>query len=62
MVGSTEQAVKISEQLRASGILVTAIRPPTVPDDTARLRVTFSAKHTTEDIVILLDALNKTLK
>ena len=57
MVGSTEQAVKISERLRGNGILVTAIRPPTVPDGTARLRVTFSAEHTQADIVILLDAL-----
>jgi 8-amino-7-oxononanoate synthase len=57
MVGSTEQAVKISEQLRDNGILVTAIRPPTVPEGTSRLRVTFSAEHTDEDIVILLEAL-----
>jgi 8-amino-7-oxononanoate synthase len=61
MIGSTEQAMKVSEQLRTSGILVTAIRPPTVPDGTARLRVTFSAKHTTEDIAILLDTLSKQL-
>lgn len=57
MVGNTEQAIKISERLRDNGILVTAIRPPTVPEGTARLRVTFSAEHTKEDIVILLDAL-----
>ena len=58
MIGNTEQAIKISEQLRKSGILVTAIRPPTVPEDTARLRVTFSAKHTEEDVDILLETLN----
>ncbi len=57
MVGSTEKAVKISERLRENGILVTAIRPPTIPEGTARLRVTLSAKHTEADIVILLGAL-----
>ncbi len=57
MVGSTEKAIKISKQLQKNGILVTAIRPPTVPEDTARLRVTFSAAHTAEDIAILLRAL-----
>ena len=57
MVGSTEQAIKISERLRENGIIVTAIRPPTIPEGTARLRVTFSAEHTEEDIAILLDAL-----
>ncbi len=57
MIGSTEKTVRISERLRNSGILVTAIRPPTIPEDTARLRVTLSAKHTKDDIVKLLDAL-----
>ncbi len=57
MIGSTEQTVKISERLRDSGILITAIRPPTVPENTARLRITLSAEHTEEDVVILLDAL-----
>jgi len=58
VIGSTEKAMGISTQLQKDGILVTAIRPPTVPEGTARLRVTFSAEHTEEDIVILLDALS----
>ena len=61
MVGSTEKAIKISKQLQKNGILVTAIRPPTIPEGTARLRVTFSAAHTTEDVAILLTALEKNL-
>ncbi len=61
MLGSTEQAVKISEQLRKKGILVTAIRPPTVPEGTARLRITLSSEHTEEDIAILLDRLRSSL-
>jgi 8-amino-7-oxononanoate synthase len=47
----------ISRQLEERGLLVTAIRPPTVPDGTARLRVTLSAAHTTEDVEQLLTAL-----
>ncbi len=61
VVGSTEKAIKTSEQLQKGGVLVTAIRPPTVPEGTARLRITFSTAHTTEDIAILLTALEKNL-
>jgi len=57
LVGSTELAVEISQQLEQKGILVSAIRPPTVPEGTARLRVTFSAGHTEADIDSLLIAL-----
>jgi 8-amino-7-oxononanoate synthase len=57
MVGSSERAVELSRQLEARGILITAIRPPTVPADTARLRVTLSAAHTPEDVKQLLDSL-----
>jgi len=45
--------------LRQQGILVTAIRPPTVPKDTARLRITFSAAHTEEQVDRLLGALGQ---
>ena len=57
MVGETELAVVISERLRARGILVPAIRPPTVPEGTARLRITLSATHEEAQIDQLLDAL-----
>ncbi len=59
MIGETKQAVTISERLEQKGILVTAIRPPTVPEGTARLRVTISAAHTKDDIVYLLENLQK---
>lgn len=57
MVGSTEKAMAISLALQERNILVSAIRPPTVPEGTARLRVTFSANHSCEQVDILLDAL-----
>lgn len=57
MVGSTEKAMAISQKLQDQGVLVTAIRPPTVPDGTSRLRITFSANHTFEHVDRLLEAL-----
>ena len=57
MVGSSRTALDCSEQLLARGILVTAIRPPTVPKNEARLRVTLSASHTALQIEQLLEAL-----
>ena len=58
MIGNNAIAIQVSQALEEKGILVTAIRPPTVPKNTARLRITFSAEHTEKDIVQLLSALN----
>ena len=58
LAGSAARAVRWAEQLYQQGILVTAIRPPTVPEDTARLRITFSAIHSEEQVDQLLDALS----
>jgi 8-amino-7-oxononanoate synthase len=57
LAGSAEQALAWSRQLEAQGILVSAIRPPTVPEGSARLRVTFSANHTDRHLERLLAAL-----
>ncbi len=57
LVGSSEKALHMSQQLEAQGIMVVAIRPPTVPPNTARLRITLSAAHTFADIDRLLEAL-----
>ena len=58
IVGSNAHALRASEQLRACGILVPAIRPPTVPQGTARLRITLSAAHTLDDVQRLIEALH----
>ena len=58
-VGESADALKISEALKAEGILVVAIRPPTVPAGTARLRITLTAAHTELQVDLLLDALHK---
>jgi len=57
LLGSEERALAASRALEAKGFLVSAIRPPTVPAGTARLRVTFSAAHEDAQVDALLDAL-----
>jgi 8-amino-7-oxononanoate synthase len=58
LVGDSAVAMRLSQALLARDILVTPIRPPTVPAGTARLRVTLSAAHTEADVDRLLDALD----
>lgn len=62
LIGDTEQALNISQQLKQKGIMVTAIRPPTVPVGTSRLRITLSASHDSEMVNQLLDALKAIIK
>lgn len=57
LAGSARQALAWSRQLEEQGILVSAIRPPTVPEGSARLRITFSANHTERHLDRLLAAL-----
>ncbi|MCK5893875.1 MAG: 8-amino-7-oxononanoate synthase [Endozoicomonadaceae bacterium] len=59
MVGSADCALAMSHALSEAGILVTAIRPPSVPRGSARLRVTLSAAHTLEQVDRLLVALEQ---
>ncbi len=54
--------IKVAECLKKNGFLVGAIRPPTVPKNTSRLRVTISAKHEEEDIEAFLQSLQSILK
>ena len=62
VVGSNHAAVSLSEYLQKLGILVPAIRPPTVPVNTARLRISLSAAHTEKDVLQLAQALNEAEK
>jgi 8-amino-7-oxononanoate synthase len=57
IIGESARAMRLSEALRGEGILITAIRPPTVPDGSARLRITFSAAHSEAQVDRLLGAL-----
>ena len=57
VLGSEQAALQASATLLERGLWVPAIRPPTVPVGTSRLRVTLSAAHTDEDVTHLLDAL-----
>ena len=62
VVGSNHAALALSERLQEQGILVPAIRPPTVPVNTARLRISLSAAHSVEDVLRLADAINQAEK
>ena len=57
LLGSSEKAVRLSHQLDEQGFLISAIRPPTVPKNQARLRITLSAEHEYADLERLLDTL-----
>ncbi|WP_417566322.1 8-amino-7-oxononanoate synthase [Marinobacter sp.] len=59
MIGDNHAALALSQALEDKGLLVSAIRPPTVPVGEARLRVTFSAAHSQEDLDFLLKALSE---
>lgn len=61
ILGTPEAALKASEQLRACGVLAIAIRPPTVPPGTARLRLAFHAGHSDAQVDRLIAALKTIL-
>ncbi|VTU37216.1 8-amino-7-oxononanoate synthase [Variovorax sp. PBL-H6] len=61
IVGENARAMQLSAQLDALGLRVGAIRPPTVPVGTARLRIALSASHGEDDVARLVDALGQLL-
>lgn len=62
MIGAADAALRMSDALAARGILAVAIRPPTVPAGSARLRLTLTAAHSEAQVDQLLDALAQTMK
>ncbi len=61
IIKSAEKTIRISEQLNSYGFYVPAIRPPTVPNESSRLRISISALHSQLDIKKLTKVLNKLL-
>jgi 8-amino-7-oxononanoate synthase len=57
LVGTNQAAMTLAQRLRAAGILVQPIRPPTVPQGFARIRITISASHSDDQLAWLSDAL-----
>lgn len=60
-LGAAKKAMDISDRLLERGVFIQAIRPPTVPEGTSRLRMTLSASHTAEDVDAALSALRDAL-
>ncbi|EPF1749952.1 8-amino-7-oxononanoate synthase [Vibrio alginolyticus] len=61
VIGESELALQVASACRQNGIWVTAIRPPTVPKGTSRLRITLTANHTNEQVKTLSMALKQAL-
>lgn len=59
VIGSAVKTLQLSEKLKDKGIWVTAIRPPTVANNTSRLRVTITSSHNNNDINYLADCINE---
>jgi 8-amino-7-oxononanoate synthase len=58
MVGDNQKALEFASRLHHRGIMAVAIRPPTVPPKTARLRLSVTAEHTSEDLGIAVSTLH----
>ena len=61
LIGSSSQALLIADALKDKGCWVTAIRPPTVPNNSARLRITLTAHHTKQDINFLVKKIRQAI-
>lgn len=61
LIGEAKDAMEVQAKLLEDGFHVSAIRPPTVPEGSSRLRITFSAAHELDDIMSLVESLKKHL-
>lgn len=57
LIGSNEKVMTLQKKLLNAGIFIAAIRPPTVPKNTARIRISLNCKHEESDIIKLLDGI-----
>jgi 8-amino-7-oxononanoate synthase len=62
LINDTKQSIQLSEKLLEKGFYVPVIRPPTVPRNTSRLRISISALHTPKDIKKLAELINLNVK
>ncbi|WP_061039401.1 8-amino-7-oxononanoate synthase [Vibrio coralliirubri] len=62
LIGEAQSALSIAEELKQNQVWVTAIRPPTVPAGTARLRITLTAKHSQKQILQLTRSLHQAIE
>jgi len=62
IIGPSEDTLRISNQLYDRGFFIAAIRPPTVPEGSARLRISVQSDHKTEQLDALVNALKDTMK
>ena len=62
VLGPTERTMKVASYLKSQGIWAGAMRPPTVPRGTSRLRLTITAAHTMEDVQQLVSTLVQGVK
>ncbi|MDK9737215.1 8-amino-7-oxononanoate synthase [Vibrio sp. D404a] len=61
LIGESQHAVSIANRIKQSGVWMTAIRPPTVPQGSARLRITLTANHSEEQVLHLTHSLQRAL-
>lgn len=61
VIGEVAKTVQLSERLKRAGLLVSAIRPPTVPEGTARLRITLCAEHSQQHIEQLITVIHESI-
>lgn len=59
LIGDSHEAIQFSEKLMDEGVFIPAIRPPTVPKGSSRLRITVMATHTKEQLNTVIDKIKK---
>lgn len=62
LIGDADQAINAALEMKKFGIWLTAIRPPTVPDGSARLRITITAAHTVNHVKALCNGLKRVVE